>query len=158
MLEGILGGAPVWVWPLLLLLLFIGYKASRPRKIPVILFYCMPLLGLISISSVTSLPFQAMAWTFFAAGYGAGAVYAHALQNNWLLGKQDRIISLSGEWFTMLVLMIIFWMNFAGGMVKAISPEIYSTPGFIAVFALLIGAASGSFLGRALRVIRYSRT
>ena len=82
---------------------------------------------------------------------------AYALQNKWLLGKHGRIISLSGEWFTMLVLMVIFWMNFAGGMMKAISPGIYLTQEFIALFALLVGAASGSFLGRALKVLGYSR-
>lgn len=157
MVKGILGGAPVWVWPLLVLLLFLGYKASKPRQTSVILFYFLPFLGLISINNVTRLPFQTMAWTCFGIGYVAGAVGAYALQNKWLLGKQGRIISLSGEWFTMLVLMVIFWMNFASGMMKAISPGIYSTQEFIALFALLVGAASGSFLGRALKVLGYSR-
>lgn len=158
MIKGILSGAPIWVWPLLFLLLFIGYRASKPRQISTIVFYCLPLLGLISVSSVASLPFQIIAWASFGIGYFAGAAGAYALQNKWLLGKQDRIISLSGEWFTMLILMIIFWMNFAGGMAKAISPGLHSTEGFVVVFALLVGAASGSFLGRALKVIVFSRT
>lgn len=157
MIGGILSGAPIWVWPLLIVLLFIGYKASKPRQTSVILFYYLPLLGLISINSVTSLPFQKVAWICFGIGYVAGAAGAYTLQNKWLLGKQDKTILLSGEWFTMLVLMVIFWMNFTGGMVEAVSPGVYSTQGFIALFALLVGAASGSFLGRALKVINYSR-
>ncbi len=158
MIEGIVNGAPIWVWPLLVLLLFIGYMASKPRQTSIIVFYCLPLLGLISISSVASLPFQTVAWTGFAIGYVAGAAGAYLLQNKWLLGKQGRTISLSGEWFTMLVLMVIFWMNFAGGMMEAINPGLYSTEGFIALSALLVGAAAGSFLGRALKVIKYSRS
>jgi len=157
MINGILNGAPIWVWPLLGLLLFIGYKASKPRQVSIIMFYCLPLLGLISVNSVLSLPFQSVAWVCFGIGYVAGAAGAYALQNKWLRGKQSRTISLSGEWFTMLILMIIFWMNFAGGMMKAVSPEIYSTAGFVALYTLLVGAASGSFLGRALKVINYSR-
>ena len=157
MIKGILSGAPIWIWPLLVLLLFIGYKASKPRKTSAIAFYFLPFLGLISINSVTSLPFQVVAWGCFGVGYITGAAGAYVLQNKWLLGKQDRTISLSGEWFTMLTLMIIFWMNFAGGMMKAVSPGVYSTQGFIALFTLLVGAASGSFLGRALKVIQYIR-
>ena len=158
MIRGVLDGAPVWVWPLFVLLLFIGYKASKPRQTSVILFYFLPLLGLIPINSLVQLPFQALAWVCFGIGCVAGVFGGYALQNKWLLGKHGRIVSLSGEWFTMLVLMVIFWMNFANGMMKTVSPGIYFTEGFIALFSLLAGAASGSFLGRVLKVLNYSRT
>ncbi len=158
MMKGILSGAPIWVWPLLILLLFIGYKASKPRQTAVILYYFLPLLGLMPINSVSQLPFQTIAWACFGTGYIAGVVGGYVLQNKWLLGKQGRTILLSGEWFTMLVLMVVFWMNFASGMMKAINPEVYSTWEFIALLALLVGAASGSFFGRALKVLGYNHT
>jgi hypothetical protein len=153
LLEGILGGAPIWVWPLLVLLLFIGFKATKPRQTSVTLFYSLPLFGLMSLRNVTALPLQELAWINFASGYVAGFAYAYMQQGKWLLGKEGRTVSLAGEWFTMLSLMVIFWMNFVGGMMKALSPQSYESPIFIILFTLLIGAASGSFLGRGVRVI-----
>ncbi len=41
---------------------------------------------------------------------------------------------------------------------KVINSEVYSTREFIALLALLVGAASGSFFGRALKVLGYNRT
>jgi hypothetical protein len=49
------------------------------------------------------------------------------------------------------VLMVIFWMNFAGGVVAAIRPLAYASFGFKMGFALSAGLAAGSWLGRALR-------
>lgn len=157
MIEGILEGAPVWVWPLLGLLLVIGDRASKPRQIPVILFYFLSLLGLIPINGMVSLPFQVTAWSGYAVGFVAGAAGGYVLQGKWLLGRQGKMLSLSGEWFTMLVLMVVFWTNFAGGMMQAIRPETYSTPVFVALFATLVGAASGSFFGRAVKIINLGR-
>ncbi len=43
--NGILGGAPIWVWPLLVLLVFIGFKTAKPRQTCLILFYFLPFLA-----------------------------------------------------------------------------------------------------------------
>ncbi len=108
---------------------------------------------MISLRSVTTLPLQEFAWAGFAGSYAAGVAYAYMRQERWLLGKQGRTVSLAGEWFTMLSLMVIFWMNFAGGMMQALSPQAYESPAFIVLFTLLTGAASGSFPGRGIRVV-----
>ncbi|USG60013.1 hypothetical protein NBZ79_12575 [Sneathiella marina] len=154
MVSGILTGAPLWVWPLLGVLLYLGFRATKPRQAPVFLFYCLPLLGVISLNTVSSLPHQAVVWGCFGAGYLIGVISAYPLQGKWLVGKQGTTVSLTGEWFTMLTLMIIFWMNFAGGVTQAISPQIYSGMVFMVVFTLVTGWASGCFLGRALKVIQ----
>lgn len=152
-LEGVLGGAPIWVWPLLVLLLLIGFRASKPRQTSVIIFYFLPFFGMITLRNVTTLPMQEFAWAGFAGGYVAGVAYAYVRQGKWLLSKQGRTVFLAGEWFTMVSLMVMFWMNFAGGMMKALSPQTYESMAFIVLFTLLIGGASGSFLGRGIRVI-----
>lgn len=154
MIDEILTEAPIWVWPLLGVLLFLGIRATRPRQAPVYLFYCLPLLGLISLNSARSLPHQPIVWGCFGMGYLIGVIFAYSLQGKWLLEKQGATVSLDGEWFTLLTMMIVFWMNFAGGVAAAIGPQIYSSIGFTSVFTIVTGWASGCFLGRALKVIR----
>lgn len=154
MITGILSGAPIWVWPLLVLLVVLGVRASRPRQTSVLLIFFLPLLGLITIRSVGALPHPSFAWIGFGVGYLAGLILGYALQGKWIVGRQGMNISLGGEWFTMLTMMLIFWMNFAGGVTKAIGPDLYASVGFSVAFALVVGWASGSFLGIALRVMR----
>lgn len=155
MINGILTGAPLWVWPLFLLLVFLGYRASKPRRIPIIVACILPLLGLISANAVSSLPHQPIGWWSFAAGYGAGTVLAFMLQSKWIISKEGRFVSLAGEWFTMLRLMTIFWMNFASGLTSAISPQLYSSVEFTVIFALVVGWATGGLLGKALKVVAF---
>ena len=153
--RGILNGAPIWVWPLLFVLLILGYLASKPRKTPFIALCFIPLFGLISLNSIASLPLPDIGWWSFVPGYILGICILYQMQRRWLLGREGRMVSLAGEWFTMFVLMVMFWANFVSGMTKQISPEIYTSPIFVASFAFIVGTVSGSFLGRTLRVIRF---
>lgn len=155
MINGILTGAPLWVWPLFLLLVFLGYRASKPRRIPIIVACILPLLGFISANAVSSLPQQPLGWWCFAAGYGAGAILTYMARSKWIISKEGRYVSLTGEWFTMLRLMTIFWMNFASGLTSAISPQFYSSVEFTVIFALVVGWATGGLLGKALKVITF---
>jgi hypothetical protein len=71
-----------------------------------------------------------------------------------LLGREGRRVRLKGESLTLLVMMVVFWANFAGGLTQAIAPQIYNDTGFHAVFAFILALSTGSFAGRALRVWR----
>ncbi len=156
-INGVLSGAPVWVWPLLVLLIFVGVRASRPRRLPIAVFYGLPLLGLMSVNGLLSLPNQAETLAGYAMGYLLGILVGYWLQARWLLAKDEHMVSLAGEWFTLLTVMLIFWMNFAGGMAKAISPDTYARPEFSLLFGLAVGWAAGTFLGRVLRVVFTAR-
>jgi hypothetical protein len=152
-INGILSGAPIWVWPLLIAMIFIGYKSTKDRTVSIILFYCLPFLGFITLNSIFSLPLQSVAWGAFAVGYLLGAIIAFRLQELWLVKKKDNRVSVKGEWLTMGVLMVIFWANFVGGAMQATRYDAYASIPFVAIFALFIGAASGTFLGRCIRVL-----
>ncbi|MCF6320560.1 MAG: hypothetical protein L3J32_02185 [Rhizobiaceae bacterium] len=148
----ILMGPPVWVWPLLAGLLILGLRASKTRRVPIILIYLLPLLGLISINAVVGLERQLIAWIVYFAAYGIGVFAGFAKQAKWLLAKESGRVRLAGEWITLSAMMTIFWVNFIVGTVGAVNPQLLSNAGFIAVSVGLIACASGSFLGRALRV------
>lgn len=154
MIGQILTGAPIWVWPLLALLVFLGTKATKLRETPVILIYCLPLLGILSLRSVGSLPSPITAWSIFALSYSIGAFLGFKYQSKWVLEHKGKTVILKGEWITLVAMMSLFWANFAIGFVQATNPELLGDASFVAPFCALIGLAAGSFLGRALKVMK----
>ena len=154
MIGNILTGAPVWVWPLLALLIYLGLRATRTRTAPAILIYCLPLLGINTLNSVRSLPQPDIAWSCFLLSYIVGTALGFLLQKRWILEKSGKTVTVSGEWLTLTAMMVLFWMNFAAGFTEAVKPDLYTNPLFSAFFALFVGWAGGSFLGRAFRVLR----
>lgn len=156
MLGSFLQGAPLWVWPLLVLLIFIGIKATRDRSAPVWMVYFLPLLGILSLRSVNALPASGPIWGVFLAAYIIGVALGFRYQKTVILGRDGGRVQLAGEWLTFGLLMVVFWMNFVGGVMKSVAPLIYSGPVFPIIFAVFAGMASGIFLGRAARVFKAS--
>lgn len=154
MINGIITGAPIWVWPLLILLIIIGLRATKNRTVPIALVYALPLMGILSLNSISSMPHPSIAWGSFGAAYAVSCVLAYTLQAKWLVSKEARRVTLKGEWLTLLTMMTIFWMNFVGGIINAINPDLYTSAGFTATIAVIMGLASGSFLGRAWFIFR----
>lgn len=148
----ILTGAPIWVWPLFIALVFVGMRARRERVVPVGLIYALPLLGIMAIRSVAGLPAAVWIWAVFAAAYAAGAWGGYLLQRAWVLGREAGKVRLAGESLTLTVMMLVFWANFAGGFMRAVVPDAYAGSLFHIIFAALLAISCGSFAGRALRV------
>ena len=63
-------------------------------------------------------------------------------------------LCLKGEWLTLSALMLIFWSNFTEGFLRATSPEVLEQTKFTIIFAAVVGAASGTFKGRAIAMLR----
>lgn len=152
MLNSILGGAPLWVWPLLAVLVLFGLKATRSREVPGLPIYLLPLLGLLSVNAISSLSPSGIIWGAFGAAYLVGALAGFRFQRGVISYKSVGRITLKGEWITFTILMTIFWMNFVGGVVKAVSSDTYLSIGFHMAFSSIAGLAAGSFIGHALRV------
>ncbi len=154
MISGILHGAPIWVWPVLMSLVFMGWRATRERMKPVWPIYVMPFAGVLSINAVHGLGVGGLSWMVFVMAYLVGTRWGKRFQKGIILERSDGQVRLAGEWVTLTVLMVIFWMNFAGGVAHAISPETYHATWFHVVFAAVAATAAGSFFGRALQVYR----
>jgi len=151
MLSNILTGAPIWVWPLLAGLILLGFKASKDRTALCLPSYFYPLLGLLSVKAVYALEVSGLVWLGFGVAYLVGALLGNRFQGRIIIGKSAKRVSLKGEWLTMAVLMVIFWMNFVGGVVGAVLPAAFASVAFKAGFALVAGLAAGSWAGRALK-------
>ncbi|SFS72418.1 hypothetical protein SAMN04488040_1754 [Sulfitobacter marinus] len=146
--------APLWVWPLFTVLLLVGLRARRDREVPVLLIYALPLLSLLSLHSIYVTGPTGWIWVLFIAASVVGAVAGHRMQERWVLARTGRTVYLAGESVTLLVIMTLYWSNFAGGALRDLAPDLYANAGFHAALSLVLGLFSGSFLGRALRVWR----
>ena len=145
--------APLWVWPLFIFLLWIGICSSRQRKGSMVLYYTLPFLGLMTIFQIARLPNPELAWSGSMAGFLVGCLSGYRLQRRWLIEKNHNRLTLAGEWITLLTVMIVFWANFAKGVLAVAAPGLLFDPFFLVFFTFIVGWASGSFLGRSLRVV-----
>ncbi|MBT3143868.1 hypothetical protein DS909_17165 [Phaeobacter gallaeciensis] len=151
-LFSILSGAPLWVWPLLVFLIYFGLKATLTRTVPTWPLFVLPLLGVLSVNAVNGLSPAASIWVLFGLAYIVGAGLGFQFQRSIVSEKSGASVTLAGEWITLLVIMVVFWMNFFGGVVRVVAPDVFAATAFHQIFAAIAGLAAGSFLGRAARV------
>lgn len=152
-LLGIWQNAPVWVWPLFFVLLAIGILAMRSRNSSIIPYFFYPLFGLTAANAVAGLFNVPTNWIVFAVSYVVGVALAFRWQDTLILYKSGWRMKLRGDRITLLVLMTIFFSNFVNGVLEAVSPQTLQSLAYTLIFAAIIGACSGSFTGRALRVV-----
>jgi len=150
---GIWQNAPVWVWPLFFVLLLIGSLASRTRQSSIVPYFFYPLFGLVAANAVSGLVHVPANWITFGAGFALGVVLAFRWQDGLILQKTGMKMWLKGERLTLVILMVIFFSNFVNGVVEATTPDTRGALWFTLAFAGVIGACSGSFTGRAARVV-----
>lgn len=154
MFTAILSAIPVWVFPLLFGLVWLGHRASRERRVSPWLVYALPMLGLLTLSRAQGLAMAEQALTALVLTYAAGAIWGYRMQPRWTIRRDTRHVHLRGEWVTMATILALFGVNFATGMAQGIAPAITATGGFALAFGAVAGLPSGSLLGRAISVAR----
>lgn len=153
MLTTIISQIPLWVAPLFFGLIFLGLRATKTRKVPLAIIYTLPLLALISLQSLAQLPNQTLVWSLYVLFYVSGGVLGFRLQAQWVIAKHQRHIEVSGEWTTLITMMIIFWLSFATGVTRAIAPSLMASTTVQAALCIIVSMAGGIFAGRALRIL-----
>lgn len=150
---GIWQNAPVWVWPLFVVLVVIGILATRNRQSSIVPYFFYPLFGLSAANAINGLVHMPANWLTFSVGFLIGALLAFRWQDGLILEKTGMKMRLRGDRVTLVVLMAIFVSNFVNGVVVATAPDLRNAFWFTLALAAVIGACSGSFTGRALRVV-----
>lgn len=150
---GIWQNAPVWVWPLFFVLLALGMLSMRDRNSSIVPYFFYPLFGLSAANSIGALLHVPTNWAVFGAAYAIGMAVAFRWQDGLILMKAGRKMRLKGERMTLVILMTVFFSNFVSGVFEAVRPELRGHIAFTVIFATLVGLCSGSFTGRAVRVI-----
>ena len=152
-LSGIWQNAPVWVWPLFFVLLGIGILSMKNRNSSIIPYFFYPLFGLSAAGAVGGLVHTPTNWVIFGIAYLVGMAVAFRWQDGLIVAKTGWNMRLQGDRFTIVLLMTIFFANFVSGVLTAVSPDTLQALTYTIIFASILGACSGSFTGRALRVV-----
>jgi len=152
----ILSRTPSWVFVVLALLLAYGLTQLRSRQMAlrriVGVGVAMVLLGGFGVASAFgAAPLLLLAW-----GLAAAAVLALVLRIPLAAAARydaaSRRIHVPGSVVPLVLLMGIFLIKFGVGVALAIHPELTAQAGFALTVALLYGAFSGIFAGRAARL------
>lgn len=154
-LMQILRGTPLWVLPLFLGLIFLGYLQSRPRDVAPAMVAILPLaLGGFSLSRVLSVfgP-EALALAAWVAGTAAALLLNRALKQpagaRWSAGGTFHV---PGSWAPLVLMMTLFFARYALAVSQVMTPVLVRSPGFGAAASFGFGLLSGIFLARALRI------
>lgn len=150
----IISNAPVWVWPLLIGLLFLGLRATKERAVSKAVLLSLPLLALLSLPTLMRMEPAILVWMLYPLGYAIGAYIGYIKQARWLIADDGLHVTVSGEWLTLTSIMILFSANFVGGTISAMAPQVYTSPGFVAAYLALLATTSGLFGGRAIYIWR----
>jgi len=148
---------PAWVPALLLGLVWLGWKQTRPRTVrPAVVGGIALGMLVFSLAGVIR-AFGADAAALAAWGAGLATVLAlgaagwapRGLQS---LGRQQ--VHLPGSWVPMGLLLTVFAAKFALGTVVAMRSPLLADAAFVTALCALLGAVSGGFGVLALAVRR----
>lgn len=157
MLTQIVSNTPRWVWALFLALIALGVSqlfsrvASRGRVVRMSLF--MAAFSLYGMMSAFGPNLQVLACWIAAAGAVAYGVMQIPLASGTRYLHEARVFELPGSWVPLALMVGIFLVKYAAGVMTAMHLPIVHAALFGPALGLLYGAFSGMFLGRAGRLV-----
>lgn len=152
-MADILAGTPLWVYPLFLLVLWLGYSASRQRARSRLALIRLPCIFVVwSILNIwlnaRNLGPSIASW---AGGVVVGAAIGAAMFRSTRLARHadPELVVVPGTWLTLCLVVAIFAMNYVFGYLRATAPGLLdSYPGALLVTGLS-GVSGGIFIGQA---------
>ncbi|MDF2939721.1 MAG: hypothetical protein K0R66_363 [Gammaproteobacteria bacterium] len=140
---------PIWVYPLFLFLLYIGIKQCYARSMKVQRLFILPAIFiLMSLNNLDGSP--ELTWLSgpcWAAAIALGIYlgYLHKRNAKITVDRDQAIISIPGDWSMLLLLLLIFVVEFAVNAVEATgtSSSSWFGPTALAISGLVTGMSIG---------------
>ena len=155
---------PLWVAGVLAGLAWLGFSATRSRRVHLARLLAMPaIMGALALWGVQSafistgqLPTLLALWALcYAAVLAVGSRLAAPVGARY--DAATRSFHLPGSWLPMGLILAVFLLKYAIGVQLAMEPTIATHPGFAYPVAAVYGLLSGIFAARTLRVLRLLR-
>ena len=161
MLLQILIHTPLWVWARLAALLALGLWQRRERRVRRGQLLAMP-VALLALSlwsmapGFVAQPVAAVLWlAAIAAATALGLRLPRPAAARWL-ADEARLL-LPGSWVPLLLIGTIFSLRYAAGVGHSLHPQWRAMASVQWPLALLFGALTGIFLGRALGLMQLAQ-
>jgi hypothetical protein len=141
---------PLWVWPLMLFVLWLGWRGLQPRVMPPARLAILPLVGL-----ATSLAGVAQSLQPGLALAGWAVALLAALPIGWVIGArravrlrpEDRRLEVAGGWFALGFGVSIFLVRYALGVLFGVMPGLRAESLWIVLSGGVGGIVTGIGLG-----------
>jgi hypothetical protein len=141
---------PVWVWPLMMLVLWLGWRGLKPRVMPPARLAILPLVGL-----ATSLAGIAQSVQPGLALAGWAVALLAALPLGWAIGArravrlrpEDGRLEVAGGWFALGFGISIFVVRYTLGVLSGVMPHLRAEPLWIVLSGSVGGIVTGIGVG-----------
>ena len=141
---------PLWVWPLMLFVLWLGWRGLQPRVMPPVRLAILPLVGL-----GTSLAGIAQSLQPGLALSGWAAALLAALPLGWTIGArrpvrlrpEDGRLDVAGGWFALGFGISIFVVRYTLGVLSGVMPHLRAEPFWIVLSGGVGGIVTGIGVG-----------
>lgn len=148
---------PLWVWPLMLFVLWLGWLGLQARVMSPARLAILPLISLgTSLAGVAQSPQPGLALVGWAITLLA------ALPVGWAIGSrravrlrpEDRRLDVAGGWFTLCFGVSIFAVRYTLGVLSGVMPGLHAEPLWIALSGGIGGIVTGIGLGWLANLLR----
>jgi hypothetical protein len=161
MILEILRRTPIWVWPLFLLLLYLGYAQTRTREVgkarlavlPV-LMPCLSIFGMLSVFGANAVALGCWLAALLATVTLMRAVGA---PRGVTPSPDAGSFIVPGSWWPLALIMAIFFTRYAVAVALAMNPTLPHLALFTVFVSVTYGLPSGFFVGRALNIWRSAK-
>ena len=145
----IVTNTPLWVWPLMMLVVWLGVLGLRSRTVPMWRLAILPVVGLVlsfvGIGQAVQPALALITWL---------VALAIALPLGDLLGRRrtvhrldDGRLEIAGGWFMLIFGLSIFAVRYALGVIFGMAPVLRADPAWIALAGGVGGFVAGIGLG-----------
>jgi len=156
----IVTNTPLWVWPLMVFVLWLGLQGLRPRVIPVWRIAILP-----TVSLATSLGGIAQSASPAGAAASWGLALIAFLPLGWAFGQdrpvrlrpEDGKLEIAGGWFALGFGVAIFAVRYAMGVLFGVLPALRAEPLWICVSGAVGGMVAGIGIGWLANLLRRAR-
>ena len=154
-LVDILSHTPLWVWPLILYGLYIGWSRTRDRVVsPARLLVLPALISALALYNLVASGFSVTSLLGFACGAVAGALAGTAMARRRparLLA--DGRLALQGDWLPLVLVVAIIIIRYAKGIALGVDPALAQQAGFVLASAVLSGLFAAMMIARSVGVL-----
>lgn len=154
-LADILSHTPMWVWPLILYGLFVGWKRTQDRVVAPSRLFVMPaLISGLALYNLIASGISASGLLGFACGAVAGAFAGAAMARRRparLLA--DGRLALQGDWLPLALIVAIIIIRYAKGIALGMDPALAQETGFVLASGVLSGLFAAMMIARTIGVL-----
>ena len=145
----VVASTPLWVWPLMVLVLVLGWYGLRPTTVPPVRLAILPLIGVgTSVAALVQSPQTSVATASWVLALLVTLPVGHAIGRRravqWL---SDGRLEIAGGWFMLLFGASIFVTRYALGLLFGVLPALKAEPLWIAMSGGIGGVVAGIGLG-----------